>query len=769
MRVEAVRKALFDSASDSGDPEKCERLGRGELKVTTALEQQPAAAGLEQEEPDAASFALLRTLTGLGIDAAADARQRMLELEALQLSQSAAMEALLPDPDSLPESAAQRQRIAEALATHPNASQTLREALKDHVAREPRPVAPKLVTSNLIQKLHLEKATAPKPPKPIYRRLRVYAYDPSLSTKLETLGINEAILNVQWEDNLQPGPVGEYLEVVDVDPASQCAYAPVDLNDPHLLVQDGIPPSEANPRFHQQMVYAVAMKTIEYFERALGRRALWSPRRLTDAQGNIEDRFVQRLRIYPHGTRAANAYYSPDRKALLFGYFAASESANGEVLPGGLVFSALSHDIIAHETTHALLDGLHRRFREPTNRDVFAFHEAFADIVALFQHFTIPEALRQQIARTRGDLQRENLLAQLAVEFGQATRGHGALRDAIGRFENGKWEPNPPLSRAKFNELNEPHDRGAVLVAAVFDAFLRIYRGHVTELIRLATGGTGVLPEGDIPAALVDQLARKAAAVASQVLTICIRALDYAPPTDITFGDYLRALITADRDLVPDDKRTYRVAFISAFRDRGIFPAEVKSLSVGSLAWEPPPIPLRNIRTVLEKMSLSWDLNTDRRRAYDVSLGNARKMHAWLMNPEQVSDAEVAALGLFRGIDTKEIGTMTAKLSGIEVHSVRPARRVAPDGRARADLVIEITQRFQLKPPYSGRFRGGCTLLVDLEENEVRYFVRKRVDSGARVEAQLSFQQSLRDELRDTYFAGSLQEAEPFAMLHRRH
>ena len=139
------------------------------------------------------------------------------------------------------------------------------------------------------------------------------------------------------------------------------------------------------------------------------------------------------------------------------------------------------------------------------------------------------------------------------------------------------------------------------------------------------------------------------------------------------------------------------------------------------------------------------------------------------MNPEQVTDAEVEALGLFRGVDKKEIGTMTAKLSGIEVHSVRPARRVAPDGRARADLVIEITQRFQLEPPRSGRFRGGCTLLVDLEENEVRYFVRKRVDSAARVEAQLNFQQSLRDELRDTYFAGSLQEAEPFAMLHRRH
>ena len=36
---------------------------------------------------------------------------------------------------------------------------------------------------------------------------------------------------------------------------------------------------------------------------------------------------------------------------------------------------------LAHETTHALLDGFHKHFMEPTNREVLAFPEAFADIV----------------------------------------------------------------------------------------------------------------------------------------------------------------------------------------------------------------------------------------------------------------------------------------------------------------------------------------------------------------------------------------------------
>ena len=78
------------------------------------------------------------------------------------------------------------------------------------------------------------------------------------------------VLKVKWEKNLQPGPKGEYVEVIDQD-AAGITYDPVDLNDPRLLSQDGCPPAEGNPAFHQQAVYAVAMTTIAFFERALGR------------------------------------------------------------------------------------------------------------------------------------------------------------------------------------------------------------------------------------------------------------------------------------------------------------------------------------------------------------------------------------------------------------------------------------------------------------------------------------------------------------------
>src|SRR5262245_62734159 len=124
------------------------------------------------------------------------------------------------------------------------------------------------------------------------------------------------------------------------------------------------------------MVYAAAMTTIRHFELALGRKVLWSPRFVTTSNDKVEAQFVRRLRCYPHALREANAYYSPEKKALLFGYFPASRIDPGRNLPGGLVFACLSHDIVAHETTHAILDGLHRRYIEPSGPDALAFHEA---------------------------------------------------------------------------------------------------------------------------------------------------------------------------------------------------------------------------------------------------------------------------------------------------------------------------------------------------------------------------------------------------------
>lgn len=579
---------------------------------------------------------------------------------------------------------------------------------------------------------------------PASRRLKVYTYDPSLSALIDTALINVTVLHVPWEDDLSAGPVGEYLEVIDYDPASQCYYSPVDLNDPHLLAQDGLAPSEGNPQFHQQMVYAVAMTTIRNFERALGRKVLWSPHfeQVDDPESDsanergVSKEYVPRLRIYPHAMRDGNAYYSPEKKALLFGYFPAETSPDVEGLPGGMVFTCLSHDVIAHETTHALLDGMHRYFATPSNIDVPAFHEAFADLVAMFQHFTQPSALRHQIARTRGNLAERNHLGELARQFGYATGNRGALRDAIGRTdEEGKWLPQV-VDPEQYNITKEPHDRGAILVAAMFDAFRVIYDARTADLLRIATGGTGRLPEGNIHPDLVDRLSSEAAKTSAHLLRMAIRALDYCPPVDITFGEYLRAMITADFDIIPNDFRGYRIAVIEAFRKRGIYPTDVRTLSVDSLLWHKLPslcrppkfselirrLKDRSAKTCdwmlgkggnygLDRKSMrffdtfEWQTNGD--RAEIAALNDVFKFltRQWLM--EQLIDAKtlepkdpkvLECLGLclaanapatiYRGRDKLYPG-----LPALEVHAVRSARRPLQDGSTKLDLVIEITQR----------------------------------------------------------------------------
>lgn len=623
---------------------------------------------------------------------------------------------------------------------------------------------------------------APQEHTPPFRRLRVYAFDPSFETELEKAVINQVILKVPWETELEKGPVGEYVEVIDCDPASGCFYAPVNLNDPHLLAQDGLPPSQGNPQFHQQMVYAVVMATVRNFERALGRLALWSPRFVKNDQNEWEPEYVRRLRIYPHALRQANAYYSPQKKALLFGYFPANASDPGHQYPNGTVFTCLSHDVIVHETTHALLDGLHRRFIEDTNPDSLAFHEAFSDIVALFQHFSFPEVLRHQIAKTRGDLARQNPLGELAYEFGRATGTRGALRSAIGTIgPDGQWKPHNPKP-GEYRREAVAHLRGSHLVAAVFDAFLAIYKARIADLLRIATGGMGTLPDGQLHPDLVNRLANETAKSSRHVLSMCIRALDYCPPVDLTFGEYLRALITADSDLVPNDERRYRVALIEAFRRRGIFPDDVRALSEDSLRWHSPTSAEQDLlATILpeqfQDLVPNWDLSHDRRKVFDRLQELRKRLRDHLREKLPGAPEAFQLLGIDSGLDARDL----------EVHSMRPARRTGPDGQSIVELIVEITQRLPFDDkngkyvPSSFQhgkdmdadlwFRGGCTLLInpDPDAPRVRYAIVKSLFNQARLNRQMEHQRKTGGSLRATYFGvpRRAEETEAFAMLHR--
>jgi hypothetical protein len=644
----------------------------------------------------------------------------------------------------------------------------------------------------------------------------VFAFDPSLNLEIQEAVINQVTLSIPWEQ-LGPGPSGECLEVVDLDPPSKLFYPPVNLDEPHLLVQDGLPPSEGSPQFHQQMVYAVAMKTIQNFETALGRKVLWATHQ--DADGR--EKFVKRLRIYPHALRQANAFYSPAKKALLFGYFPASRKNAGRNLPGGTVFTCLAHDIIAHEVTHALLDGIHPYFGEPSNPDALALHEAFADLVALFQRFSYPEVLRHTIAKTRGDLASDNLLARLAQQFGEATGKRGALRSAIGAA--------PDV--AALQNTHEPHARGAILVAAVFDAFLTVYQHRSADLLRIASGGTGILQAGALHPDLVWRLADEAAQTAHHLLFMCIRALDYCPPVDINFGEYLRALITADLDHNPEDAYGYRIALIESFRKRGIYPPNVRNLSQESLVWTQPEddellarifdfefqklvrerqlvftrLQQRRETLFASDLKLREDIKRRLLQAIDLQGPETGQPERELPQPRSLQPA-AALSALERSLNFKlppdparrSIFTERAQsrstgepveLAECVINSVRIAQRVDGNGQHRDDLVVEISQRRrgyfdpeQQQQVDSGEdeasdedfiFRGGSTMLIDLDTGRVRYVISKSVASNRRLEIQRNYLEEADLSLAYTYF-GSPQEnyfrgggtTEPFAMLH---
>ncbi len=550
---------------------------------------------------------------------------------------------------------------------------------------------------------------------PRYRPLRVYAFDPGV-----TSGLKYTTLQVPYEP-LEPGPVGQNIAVIDYDASNELFYEPVNLDDPLVLMRHGIEPAESDPRFHQQMVYAIACDTIRRFEHALGRPIRW--RR---PSGSRRDHpFHTRLRILPHAFQGANAFYHPELRAVLFGYFAAPPDSGGAALPGQTVFTCLSHDIVAHEMTHALVDGQREYLTAATGPDAAAFHEAFADIVALFQHFTYKDSLNEAIQRTGGlihrrhldplvqpdgdaeiaaELEEPNPLVELAQQFGQATTTRAALRSALGA------KPNSRL----LETLTECHQRGAILVAAVFDAFFTVYIRRTRDLMRIARAGGASPRPGELDADLVELLAAEASKTASLILNICIRALDYLPPLDVNFGEFLRALITADADLVPDDSLAIRSELIRAFRSRGVPLPPGVSYSEESLRWLGPadtgyPVePCKGLDYRIEGQG--EESEDDRKKRF-------------------TSNAVV--LSRFAVKNAYNLGLDPA--AKVRVHSYHPIHRIAPSGRLVVDFVAEFLQerKEQLDPeqPELGPFdfRGGTTLIFN-SRGEVRYVIEKTID-----------------------------------------
>jgi hypothetical protein len=220
------------------------------------------------------------------------------------------------------------------------------------------------------------------------------------------------------------------------------------------------------------------------------------------------------------------------------------------------------------------------------------------------------------------------------------------------------------------------------------------------------------------------------AKLAGQFLSICIRAIDYCPPIGLTFGDYLRALITADHDLVPDDPWDYRGALTQAFRRRNIYPRGVTNISEEALLWRPtrkPLVPIRGLDFANLRFRGDPGRTADRKelRTQACILGD------FVGRPEHLEE-----FGLVVNGDPRLDGDTVTLPS---VRSIRSSRRVGPDGQIVFDLVAEVTQlctttlgteRFQ--------YHGGSTIILG-PMGEVRYVILKSVVGANRLERRRKF------------------------------
>lgn len=553
------------------------------------------------------------------------------------VSDARALQAKLPTPEALAEPAAQSAPAPVAAPARKKAPS--RRSLTPAQAAEEGEAAE-------LERARRRPARRARTPSTVQtRKLTILAQDPATRVgPMNTLAFAE--VEVPAEE-LAFGPTGYRVKVVDYDASSECLYKDTSsYTDARGNYADPFArrPGETDadfearllthPNFHAQNAYAIVMRTLARFEKALGRRVAWG------FEGH-------QLHVVPHAFCEANAFYSKTDRALLFGYF---RGASGEI-----VHTCLSHDVVAHETTHALLDGLRSRYSDVSLPDQAALHEGFADVVALLSMFSLESVVAAALGATASTERagrpirligaerlteralRESILFGLAEEVGSeidAARA-SALRRSV------EIDPDPGLIDRP--EYQEEHTRGELFSAAIMQAFLKIWLSRIAQL------GTF----GDDRYNL-DMVVEEGAKVGEHLLTMCIRALDYCPPTDIDFAAYLAALLTADAELVPDDGRHhYRRIVRESFAAFGIKPpADACNAADGTWKQFKPTIPLSYERAHFESM---------------------------LRDKEEV----------FRFLWDNRGSLEISERDYVEVLSVRQSQRVGPDGFVLRETVCE--------------------------------------------------------------------------------
>lgn len=165
--------------------------------------------------------------------------------------------------------------------------------------------------------------------------------------------------------------------------------------------------------------YGTARMVIDLYEKLLNKQVLWSWRTLNnDAPLTIS--------IYKNDI---NARYLKKYKCIELDYYGPHNA---------WIYNCRTVDIIAHETAHAVLDGLKPEW-ESSDAETRGITEAFCDLTAMYLVLIQDDLIKIVLKETKGDLCRESILAIFGMGHGPSER---PIRSALNKtvYPEERWD-----------------------------------------------------------------------------------------------------------------------------------------------------------------------------------------------------------------------------------------------------------------------------------------------------------------------------------------
>jgi len=308
----------------------------------------------------------------------------------------------------------------------------------------------------------------------------------------------------------------------------------------------------------------------------------------------------QQLLVVPRAAEMDNAFYHRESRSLQFYY--------GGSLHGSTIFSGLSQDIVAHETAHAIIDGIAPDLYDAISPESLAIHEGLADLTAALLSMRNRELTHKPGQRTSTkEFLQSSRFSRIAEEFGR-WRGHGdALRDVCNTRTM-----DPYAADESRVDQTSPHSLSEVLSGLLFVVFKALFSAAPRD----ASVKRKVNRENS---SNFEAIRYRLAYACNRTLGLAYRGLDWLPRGDASFADLIEAMIAADQEFFPNDPRVRKVLRKEA-RLRGISLTKTKQLFRKLQVPSDEP----TLRTFLEAHRKDFDIPSDAEVTITV-----RKMHIY--------------------------------------------------------------------------------------------------------------------------------------------